>query len=64
MNLPTPKEHPQATTVLSTATIAALLVSEVKNRLGVDITNEESYMIVIGFSTLYFMLLGKAKKDV
>jgi hypothetical protein len=59
--LPTAVTHPQAATVLSTTTVAALLVYESNTRLGFDLNIIEASFIVGVFSTLYFMLLGPKK---
>jgi hypothetical protein len=61
-SLPTAVDHPQAATVLSTSTVAGLLVYECKTRLGVDLNILEASFIVAVFSTLYFLLLGGKKK--
>lgn len=47
-----PKTHPNAFAALSASSVAALLVTELHNRLGVDISIEEASIVVAVVTTV------------
>lgn len=61
--VPTPSDHPAAFTGLSVGAVAALLVTECKTRLGVDLTIEEAGMIVAITIAAYHFARGRVKND-
>jgi hypothetical protein len=57
-SIPSPTKHPNAYAVGTLGGLSAFLVTEVKLRLGFDLTMEEAAYIVAGISTLV-VFLGK-----
>lgn len=58
---PSPKDHPATAATLSVGGIASMIVIEMKQRLNIDITLDEALLIVLGVTSLYHFLGGKAK---
>jgi hypothetical protein len=53
-----PKTHPNGFAALSASSVAALLVTEAHNRLGVDISVEEA-MIIVAAVTSAVLFAGR-----
>lgn len=60
--VPSPKDHPNAYAGFSTAAAAAFLVTELHDRLGVDITLDEAGYIVAGVAALVLFLGRRRSK--
>ena len=58
---PSPVQHPNAYAGFSVSMVAGLLVYELHNRLGVDITDQESLAIVSGLVALALFFGKKVK---
>lgn len=56
-----PRHHPNATAALSSGSVAAFLIFEAHDRLGVDFNYPEQSMIVALVAALYLFLGGKVK---
>lgn len=56
--VPDPKESPNGYVALSWASVAALLVVELHNRLGIDISIEEA-SVVVGLAAPIILFLKK-----
>ena len=54
-----PKDHPNATAVLGSGSVAAFLIFEAHDRLGVDFNGPEQTMIVALVGFIYLLLGGK-----
>lgn len=57
--VPSPQDHPAAYGALSVGSVAALLVTECKLRLGINLTLEEAGMIVTGVIAIFHFARGR-----
>lgn len=60
--VPSPKDHPNAYAGFSTAALAAFLVTEAHDRLGVDITLDEAGYIVAAVAAIT-LFLGRRRQN-
>ena len=60
--VPSPRDHPNAFAGFSTAAVAAFAVTELHDRLGVDITLDEAGFVVAGVVALA-LFLGRRHKQ-
>lgn len=57
-----PREHPNATAALSSGSVAAFLIFEAHDRLGIDFNVPEQTMIVALVAFVYLLFGGKVKR--